>query len=324
MVELEMKLIPNPPPSMAPPSFYLLRRRRARCSVTDYEDNKFPFTKPAGAARSQKIFGYSGKKPGQKVRRRQLMRTGSRARPRRPRPPAGAGRILYVKKMRPFGVSTTYPERAGGSAANKHNRVFCESGCELFGSCERTTTAGLSRVSSYNWYNSFKRGRTILIDDLREGRPSMATTEDNINAVRLMKKIDKKVTYPQIWTSLRIDETEHPILTECLCGDASSRYALTRASDCDSPHSTRRSSMSLAALSSYIYSVDAVVYYDLCLFPSELYSHAKLAPAPSRGGALGSLEQIFVGGDPYKYLCGGRPGRAPSPSPGQNKKEMQK
>ncbi|GBP29222.1 Putative uncharacterized protein FLJ37770 [Eumeta japonica] len=37
-----------------------------------------------------------------------------------------------------------------------------------------------------NWFNEFKRGRTNLTDDLREGRPSTATTENDISAVRLM------------------------------------------------------------------------------------------------------------------------------------------
>ncbi|GBP11060.1 hypothetical protein EVAR_79734_1 [Eumeta japonica] len=51
---------------------------------------------------------------------------------------------------------------------------------------------------------NFKRGRTNLTDYLREGRPSMVTTEDNISAVRLMIEADKRMTYQQIWTSLGI------------------------------------------------------------------------------------------------------------------------
>ncbi|GBP44088.1 hypothetical protein EVAR_85242_1 [Eumeta japonica] len=41
-------------------------------------------------------------------------------------------------------------------------------------------------------------------DDLREGRPSTATTDVNISAVRLVKEIDKRMTYQQILTSLGI------------------------------------------------------------------------------------------------------------------------
>ncbi|GBP70155.1 hypothetical protein EVAR_52740_1 [Eumeta japonica] len=51
--------------------------------------------------------------------------------------------------------------------------------------------------------DEFKRGRTNLTDNLREGCPSTATTED-ISAVRLMVKTDKRVTYQQIRTSLDI------------------------------------------------------------------------------------------------------------------------
>ncbi|GBP52563.1 hypothetical protein EVAR_39086_1 [Eumeta japonica] len=45
---------------------------------------------------------------------------------------------------------------------------------------------------------SFRRVRTNLTDDLREGRPT-ATPEDDISAVRLMT-----VTHQQIWTNLGI------------------------------------------------------------------------------------------------------------------------
>ncbi|GBP76195.1 hypothetical protein EVAR_54951_1 [Eumeta japonica] len=45
-----------------------------------------------------------------------------------------------------------------------------------------------------NWLNEFKRGRTNLTDDLREGHTSMATTKDNINAMRIVIEIDKRLT----------------------------------------------------------------------------------------------------------------------------------
>ncbi|GBP27335.1 Arrestin domain-containing protein 3 [Eumeta japonica] len=44
-------------------------------------------------------------------------------------------------------------------------------------------------------YWELKR-RTNLTNDLREGRPSTATTEDNVNAVRLMIETDKRVIFP--------------------------------------------------------------------------------------------------------------------------------
>ncbi|GBP29944.1 hypothetical protein EVAR_18424_1 [Eumeta japonica] len=56
----------------------------------------------------------------------------------------------------------------------------------------------------------FKRGHTNLTDDLHEGRTSAATTEDFINAVRLMINIDKGVTYQQMRSSLGIAYTTPP------------------------------------------------------------------------------------------------------------------
>ncbi|GBP22808.1 Putative uncharacterized protein FLJ37770 [Eumeta japonica] len=47
-----------------------------------------------------------------------------------------------------------------------------------------------SLASVYNCFNEFKRGRTNPTDNLREGRPSTAATEDNISVVQLMIKTD--------------------------------------------------------------------------------------------------------------------------------------
>ncbi|GBP09330.1 Putative uncharacterized protein FLJ37770 [Eumeta japonica] len=70
-------------------------------------------------------------------------------------------------------------------------------------------------VTSYNWFNEFKSGRTNLTDD-REGR-SAATTEDNISAVRLMIETNRRVTCQQIWTNLGIDMSQvYKILPEQL------------------------------------------------------------------------------------------------------------
>lgn len=74
-----------------------------------------------------------------------------------------------------------------------------------------------SRATIYNWFNEFKRGRTNLTDDLREGRPSTATTENNISVVQRMIETDKRVTYQQIRTSLGIGMSQvHKILHEHL------------------------------------------------------------------------------------------------------------
>ncbi|GBP50033.1 hypothetical protein EVAR_39609_1 [Eumeta japonica] len=61
----------------------------------------------------------------------------------------------------------------------------------------------------------FKRVGTNLTDDLREGRPSTATTRDNITVLRLTIESDKRVTYQQIQISLGIDMSQvHKILHE--------------------------------------------------------------------------------------------------------------
>ncbi|GBP98054.1 hypothetical protein EVAR_69685_1 [Eumeta japonica] len=59
-------------------------------------------------------------------------------------------------------------------------------------------------VTVCNRFNHFKRSRTNPTDDVREGRPSTATTEDDISSVRFMIDTGKIVTYQQIRTSLVI------------------------------------------------------------------------------------------------------------------------
>ena len=72
-----------------------------------------------------------------------------------------------------------------------------------------------SCATVYNWFNEFKRSRINLTDDLREGRPSTATTEDNIDVVRRMIETDIRVTYQQIRTSQSIGMSQvHIILHE--------------------------------------------------------------------------------------------------------------
>ncbi|GBP00620.1 Putative uncharacterized protein FLJ37770 [Eumeta japonica] len=56
----------------------------------------------------------------------------------------------------------------------------------------------------YNWFNELDRGRTDPTDDLREGRPSTATSEGNISSVLLMIETDERVTYQQIGSNLSI------------------------------------------------------------------------------------------------------------------------
>ncbi|GBP30276.1 hypothetical protein EVAR_27888_1 [Eumeta japonica] len=66
----------------------------------------------------------------------------------------------------------------------------------------------LSLATIHNSFNEFKRGPIKLTDDLREGRPSTAATEDNI--VLCMIETDKRVIYQEICTSLGFDSITPP------------------------------------------------------------------------------------------------------------------
>ncbi|GBP25158.1 hypothetical protein EVAR_19641_1 [Eumeta japonica] len=74
---------------------------------------------------------------------------------------------------------------------------------------------GKDEIAQIRWadrayFNLFKRGGTNSADNLREGRPCMATTKDNISAVGLTIETDKGMTYQQIQTSLDIGRCRAP------------------------------------------------------------------------------------------------------------------
>ncbi|GBP81089.1 Histone-lysine N-methyltransferase SETMAR [Eumeta japonica] len=56
----------------------------------------------------------------------------------------------------------------------------------------------------YNWFAEFKRGRVNLSDEFRDGRPSTAENNKNIDVVRRMIETDRHVTNHEIRASLAI------------------------------------------------------------------------------------------------------------------------
>ena len=52
-----------------------------------------------------------------------------------------------------------------------------------------------TRATVYRWFAEFKRDRTSLSDEFREGRPKTAVTPQNVDAVRSLIMEDSKCTY---------------------------------------------------------------------------------------------------------------------------------
>ena len=57
------------------------------------------------------------------------------------------------------------------------------------------------------WFCEFQRGRTRLSDDPRTGAPKSAVTQENVDAVRLLIKADRHITYREIEASIGISKT---------------------------------------------------------------------------------------------------------------------
>ncbi|KAG9462962.1 hypothetical protein GDO78_022737 [Eleutherodactylus coqui] len=62
----------------------------------------------------------------------------------------------------------------------------------------------LSRRSVYEWIEKFKRGRTSVRHEEGAGRPSTSTTDDNIERVRELILLDRRVTVDYVANHLQI------------------------------------------------------------------------------------------------------------------------
>lgn len=74
-----------------------------------------------------------------------------------------------------------------------------------------------SKTTVYHWFSEFNRGRRMLADDFKEGRPKSAVVPQNIDAVRELIMQDRHVTYREIEAFLGISMTSiYKILHEHL------------------------------------------------------------------------------------------------------------
>ena len=72
-----------------------------------------------------------------------------------------------------------------------------------------------SRTNVYQWHFEFNRGRSLLQDEFREGRPKSVVVPETIDAVRQPILQDRHPTYREIETTLDISGTSiHSILYE--------------------------------------------------------------------------------------------------------------
>ncbi|GBP83584.1 Putative uncharacterized protein FLJ37770 [Eumeta japonica] len=91
-----------------------------------------------------------------------------------------------------------------------HSLHSCFIGCNLTGqqSLIRLQTVfgdqATEKTTIYNWFAIFKRGCINLNDEFRDGRPSTAMNNKNIDSVRRIIETNRYLTYDDIRTSLGI------------------------------------------------------------------------------------------------------------------------
>lgn len=83
--------------------------------------------------------------------------------------------------------------------------------------CEERMVAAFNdeapaKTTIYRWYSEFQRGRVSLTDEVREGRPKSAVTQENVDVVRRMINEDRHVTYREIQECLGIGMSQIQII----------------------------------------------------------------------------------------------------------------
>ncbi|GBP47253.1 Putative uncharacterized protein FLJ37770 [Eumeta japonica] len=61
-----------------------------------------------------------------------------------------------------------------------------------------------SKTTVYYWFSEFDRGRSMLTDEFKEGRPESVVVPQNIDAVRELTTLDRHVTYRELKASLGV------------------------------------------------------------------------------------------------------------------------
>lgn len=64
-----------------------------------------------------------------------------------------------------------------------------------------------SKTTVYHWFSEFNRGRSMLTDEVKAGRPKSVVVPQNIEAVRKLIMDDRHVTYREIEATLGISMT---------------------------------------------------------------------------------------------------------------------
>ena len=62
----------------------------------------------------------------------------------------------------------------------------------------------LTRSNSFRWHERFRSGRESVEDDERSGRPSTAKTDENINKIKGLMTVSRKLTIREIAEELNI------------------------------------------------------------------------------------------------------------------------
>ena len=64
--------------------------------------------------------------------------------------------------------------------------------------------ATLDRSNVYRWYKMFSEGRKAVNDEERAGRPSTSTTDENIDDVKQIVWVNRRITVREVAENLNL------------------------------------------------------------------------------------------------------------------------
>ena len=70
--------------------------------------------------------------------------------------------------------------------------------------CGEYGEAILDRSNVYRWYKMFSEGREDVNDEERAGRPRTSTTDENIDEVKKMVLVNRRITVREVAEDLNI------------------------------------------------------------------------------------------------------------------------
>lgn len=110
------------------------------------------------------------------------------------------------------------------------NGISCADSLKMLEKCYGESV--ISKTRTYEWYKTFKKGREIVEDMPRSGRPSTSKSEENIEKVKKIVHDNRKSSLREIARELNIS---HESVRSILVNDLGMKHVADRIGPAEKP-----------------------------------------------------------------------------------------